>query len=142
MKKEITEEESRKIDLILKFLLTFKDKNYLPPSNTPFIFKEYGITDIERVEYICEKLSILKVFELKHEGKFKLLVHFSKDRITEFLANGGMTDIWLNREEKRVNIRLINKTLKDYFWTKFISWFSFGIAVILAILELIQWKNK
>jgi len=53
-----------------------------------------------------------------------------------------VTNIWLEREEKRVNIKLINKTLNDYFFTKCISWLSFAIAVILAVLEIIKWKSK
>jgi hypothetical protein len=137
---EFTEIESKQIDLTLELLLTYTE-SFLVSNRTLFAFKENGIIDHEKVEFICEKLNILGVFELKHEDK-RTDIHFFKDKITIFLAKGGMTDIWLERENKIVNIRLINKTLKDYFLTKCISWLSFAIAVILAVLEIIKLKSK
>ena len=53
-----------------------------------------------------------------------------------------MYNAWLEREEKVSNIKLINKTLKDYFLTKVISWLSLLIAGILAALEIIKWTNR
>jgi hypothetical protein len=141
MNKEITETESKQIDLILELLLSYKYELFLVPSKTFFAFKKFGIINEKRIEFICERLNILKVFELKNENR-RAEIHFFKDRITVLLANGGMTDIWLEREVKRVNIKLINKTLKDYFLTKCISWLSFAIAGILAVLEIIKYKNR
>ena len=142
MKEEITEIESKQIDQALEFLLTFKDENFIVSNRTFCVFEKFGIKDKKRVEYICEKLNILKVFELKHEGKRRCSIHFFKDKIIEFLANGGMYNAWLEREEKVSNIKLINKTLKDYFLTKVISWLSLLIAGILAALEIIKWTNR
>ncbi|WP_343330335.1 hypothetical protein [Polaribacter staleyi] len=142
MKKEITEQESKQIDLILEFLLTLKNENFLPSGRTSFTFKKFGITDIERVEYICEKLSVLNLFELKHEGKLRLLIHFFKDKITEFLSNGGMTDIWLERESKRVNIKLSKETLKQFPITKKLAIGSAIISGCLLLKELYMLWSK
>tara|TARA_R110002126_G_scaffold224174_1_gene369078 strand:- start:2272 stop:2805 length:534 start_codon:yes stop_codon:yes gene_type:complete len=140
MKKNITEQEAESTDLALEYLLTF-DETFLLYTRTFIVFNKFGINN-ERAEFICEKLNILKVVELKHQEKRRASIHFNKDTIKEFLAKGGMTNIWLEREEKRVNIKLINKTLKDYFLTKIISWLSFAIAGILAALEIIKWTRK
>jgi hypothetical protein len=137
MKEEITEIEAKQIDKTLGFLLTFKHENFLVSNRTFFVFKKYGITNREKVEFICEKLNILGVFELKHEDN-RTKIHFFKDKITEFLANGGMTDIWLEREGKTVNITLIKKTLKDFGLNKIIVIGGFIIAAVLLFLKLTE----
>ena len=134
--KELTEKEAESTDLALEFLLTFNE-NFLIYTRTFFVFNKFEINN-ERAEFICEKLNILKVFELKHEGKQRASIHFSKLLITEFLAKGGMTDIWFERENKRLNIKLINKTLHEFKTTKLLAIIASIISGSVLILELVK----
>jgi hypothetical protein len=138
MDKKLTEIESIAIDNALKDFLDLHKKDSVFKKVLPFFLKKNGI-DENRLDFIIKELSVLNILEYKYDNGKKSLGHnFNRSEIIELLKNGGMSEKWLEKESKRVNIKLINKTLKDYFWTKLISWFSFGIAVILAILELIQ----
>jgi hypothetical protein len=137
MKKEITEIEAKQIDLTLELLLTYTDKNFIVSSMTFFAFDKNGITNEKRVEFICEKLNILGVFELKHENK-RADIHFFKDRINMFLTKGGMTDIWLDRENKRANIKLINKTLSEFKKTRTLAIIASIISGGVLVLELVK----
>lgn len=142
MKKELSKSESKKIDLSLKKYLDLYQEENVFKNTLPFFLKEEGIKE-DRIEFIITELSTLNILSYKNERGDKKLGHkFNRNEIIELLKNGGMYEKWLEKESKRVNIKLINKTLKDYFWTKCISWASLVIALILAIVEIIQWKNK
>jgi hypothetical protein len=141
MTEELTEKESKQIDLTLELLLTYANRYYIMSDMTFVAFENNGITNQKRVEFICEKLNILGVFELKNEN-IRSEIHFFKDKITVFLTKGGMTDIWLERENKRANIKLINKTLSEFCVIKWIARLSFFIVIILAILQIIQRIDK
>lgn len=143
MKKEITEKESIAIDFALKrYLDSYTEGEKVFKNVIPFFMKDI-VTEEKRIKFIISELSALNLLTYKNERGIETLGHkFNRKEISEFLKTGGMTALWLEKESKRLNIRLINKTLKDYKTTKYISWFSFGIAVILAILELIRWKNR
>ena len=105
--------------------------------------------ELTEEESISIDLALKKYLDLhKKTNVFKSVLPFflkqtgiEKNRI-ELLKNGGMTEKWLEKENKRVNIKLIKKTLKDFKITKYIAIGSFIIAITLAIMEIIQWKGK
>ena len=143
MKKELTENESIAIDYALKKYLDLH-----PSGQTvfkavfPFFVKEI-ITEEKRIKFIITELSVLNILSYKNERGDETLVHkFNREEIIELLKNGGMTAKWLEKESKRVNLKLINKTLKDYYWTKWISIISFAIGIVLSIVEITKWVNS
>lgn len=139
---EITENESISIDLALKKFLDLHQKDNVFKGVLPFFLKETGIKK-ERIEFIIIELSALNILSYKNEKGDKTLGHkFNREEIIELLKNGGMTDKWLEKESKRVNIKLINKTLSEFFWTKWIARISFFITLILLALKLIELSNK
>lgn len=48
----------------------------------------------------------------------------------------------LDFEKSKVDFELAKKVLKEYPYTKWFARIAFLIAVVLAVLEIIQWKNK
>lgn len=142
MKKELTENESISIDLALKRFLDLHQKENVFKGVLPFFLKETGIEE-ERIEFIIIELSTLNILSYKNEIGDTTLGHkFNREEIIELLKNGGMTDKWLEKESKRVNIKLINKTLSEFLYTKWIARISFSITIILLILKLIELSNK
>ncbi|MDX6748167.1 hypothetical protein SHK09_15320 [Polaribacter sp. PL03] len=142
MKKELTEKESISIDLALKKFLDIHQKENVYKGALPFLLKETGINK-ERIEFIIIELSTLNILSYKNERGDKTLGHkFKREEIIELLKNGGMTNKWLEKENKRVNIKLINKTLSEFLWTKWIARISFLITIILLILKLIELSNQ
>ncbi|MDX6747369.1 hypothetical protein SHK09_11245 [Polaribacter sp. PL03] len=142
MKKELTENESISIDLALKRFLDLHQKENVFKGVLSFFLKETGIEE-ERIEFIIIELSTLNILSYKNEIGDTTLGHkFNREEIIELLKNGGMTDKWLEKESKRVNIKLINKTLSEFLYTKWIARISFSITIILLILKLIELSNK
>lgn len=45
-------------------------------------------------------------------------------------------------EKSKIDLDLAQKMLKEYPFTKWFARIGFLIAVVLAVLEIIQWKNK
>ena len=45
-------------------------------------------------------------------------------------------------EKSKIDLDLAQKMLKEYPYTKWFARIGFVIAIVLAVLELIQWKNK
>ncbi|WP_369765216.1 hypothetical protein [Flavobacterium sp. WC2429] len=45
-------------------------------------------------------------------------------------------------EKSKIDLDLAQKMLKEYPYTKWFSRIGFIIAIVLAVLEIIQWKNK
>ena len=106
MKKELTENESISIDLALKRFLDLHQKENVFKGVLPFFLKETGIEE-ERIEFIIIELSTLNILSYKNEIGDTTLGHkFNREEIIELLKNGGMTDKWLEKESKRVNIKI------------------------------------
>ena len=47
-----------------------------------------------------------------------------------------------NLNKTNTDLELAEKTLKEYPYTKWFARIGFVIAIVLAVLEIIQWKNK
>lgn len=45
-------------------------------------------------------------------------------------------------EKSKIDLNLAQKMLKEYIYTKWFSRIGFAIALILAVLEIIKWKNN
>jgi predicted transcriptional regulator len=45
-------------------------------------------------------------------------------------------------EKSKIDLDLAQKMLKEYPYTKWFARIGFVIAIVLAVLEIIQWKNK
>ena len=45
-------------------------------------------------------------------------------------------------EKSKVDLELAKKVLKEYPYTKWFARIGFAIAIILAVLEIIRWKDK
>lgn len=143
MKKEITEKESIAIDFALKrYLDSYAEDEKVFKNVIPFFMKDI-VTEEKRIKFIISELSALNLLKYKNERGIETLGHkFNRIEISEFLKNGGMTKLWLEKESKRVNIRLINKTLSEFCWTKWIARISFFITIILLVLKLIELSSK
>ncbi|WP_299064276.1 hypothetical protein [uncultured Polaribacter sp.] len=143
MRKEITENESIAIDFALKkYLDLYQEGEKVFKKALPFFMKEF-VTEGKRIKFIISELRALNLLTYKNERGIETLGHkFNRKEISEFLKNGGMTKLWLEKESKRLNIKLINKTLEDYKTTKYISWISLAIALILLFLKLTGLDNK
>ena len=57
---------------------------------------------------------------------------------SDFLAKKEALDF----EKSKIDLDLAQKMLKEYPYTKWFARISIFIAVVLAILELIRWKDK
>lgn len=53
-----------------------------------------------------------------------------------------MTDKWLERESKRINVKLSKETLLEFPKTKLFARIGAFIGISLAILELGKWIMK
>ena len=137
MKKELTEKESIAIDFALKkYLDLYKKEESVFKNVLPFFMKEI-ITEKERIKFIITELSVLNILSYKNEIGVEMLGHkFKREEVIELLKNGGMTAKWLEKESKRLNIKLINKTLSEFCWTKWIARIGFFITIILLFLKL------
>jgi hypothetical protein len=57
---------------------------------------------------------------------------------SDFLAKKEVVDF----EKSKVDLELAKKVLKEYPYTKWFARIGFVIAIILAVLEIIRWKDK
>jgi hypothetical protein len=139
MKKELTEKESIAIDLALKKYLDLYQKNdFVKKGALPFFMKEF-VSEKKRIEFIITELVALNILEYKNDRGDEMLVHkFKRDEVFELIKNGGMTDKWLKKESTRVNMKLINKTLKDFELTRLLAIGGFIIAFVLLVLKLTE----
>ena len=142
MNKELTEFECISIDSSLKKYLELYHEESIYKNRFPFLLEKSGINE-NRIDFILIELSVLNIVSLKNDRGIKTLSHkFNRTEIETLLKNGGMTGKWLDRESKRVNIKLINKTLSEFCWTKWIARIGFSITIILLVLKLIELSNK
>lgn len=67
------------------------------------------------------------------------LKHIENENIkSDFLAKKEIVDF----EKSKVDLELAKKVLKEYPYTKWFARIGFAIAIILAVLEIIRWKDK
>ena len=142
MNKELTEFECISIDSSLKEYLELYHEENIYKNRFPFLLDKNGINK-NRTDFILIELSVLNVVSLKNDRGIKTLSHkFNRTEIETLLKNGGMTEKWLKRENKRVNIKLINKTLSEFCWTKWIARIGIIISVVLLLKELYMLISK
>ncbi|MCC1485575.1 hypothetical protein [Winogradskyella immobilis] len=139
MNKELSKEESEFIDTFLKEYLDKYQTESVFKGKVTFLMKESGINPL-RNDFILKELYSLSILSFKHEsGHKKLAIDFNRDNIVELIKNGGMTEKWLNREQKKINISLSENTLKEFPKTKWFARIGFFIAVVLGLKELYFW---
>ena len=67
------------------------------------------------------------------------LKHVENEKIkSDFLADKEILEF----KKSKIDLELSKKVLKEYPYTKWFARIGFAIAIILAVLEIIQWKNK
>jgi len=133
---ELTRKESESIDFFLKEYLDIYNDENVYKGKIIFLIKKAGITD-NRIDFVLKELSSLNILSIKNKRGVKILgIKLNKKEIIGFLKNGGMTDKWLEREQKRIDISLSEKTLKEFPKTKWIARIGFIIGVVLVIKEL------
>lgn len=76
-------------------------------------------------------------YEILTNGGWLKYVENEKSK-SDFLAKKEIVDF----EKSKVDLELAKKILKEYPYTKWFARIGFAIAIILAVLELIQWKYK
>jgi hypothetical protein len=76
-------------------------------------------------------------YEILANGGWLRYVENEKSK-SDFLAKKEALDF----EKSKIDLDLAQKMLKEYPYTKWFARISFFIAVVLAILELIRWKDK
>ncbi len=138
MNKELTEKESISIDFALKTYLDSYQEENIFKNRFPFLLKENGINE-KRIDFIIIELSVLNIVTIKNERGDKTLGHkFNRSEIINLLKNGGMTEKWLERENKRVNIKLSKETIKEFPKTKRIAFVGLIISILLLLKELYE----
>jgi hypothetical protein len=139
MNKELSKEESEFIDVFLKKYLDIYQIENIFKGKIIFLMKESGIIP-ERIDFIVFELSSLNILNNKNDrGEKKLAFDFNRANIVELISNGGMTEKWLDREQKRINLKLSENTLKEFPKTKWIARIGLGIAIILGLKDLFIW---
>ena len=78
-----------------------------------------------------------KGFEILSNGGWLKLVDNENSK-SDFLAKKEALDF----EKSKVDLELAKKVLKEQPYTKWFARSGFAIAIILAVLEIIQWKDK
>lgn len=78
-----------------------------------------------------------KGFEILSNGGWLKHVENENSK-SDFLAKKEALDF----EKSKVDLELAKKVLKEYPYTKWFARIGFAIAIILAVLEIIQWKDK
>ena len=76
-------------------------------------------------------------YEILANGGWLRYVENEKSK-SDFLAKKEALDF----EKSKIDLDLAQKMLKEYPYTKWFARISIFIAVVLAILELIRWKDK
>lgn len=76
-------------------------------------------------------------YEILTNGGWLKYVENEKSK-SDFLTKKEIVDF----EKSKVDLELAKKILKEYPYTKWFARIGFAIALILAVLELIQWKYK
>jgi hypothetical protein len=101
--KKITKKESKIADLFLEELLSIDDRNFLYRDQVLFFFNRHK-TSSERAEFICKKLELNNIIELKTKGA--VTTTFDKKTINSFLNNGGTHCLWLTNNKFENDARL------------------------------------
>ena len=76
-------------------------------------------------------------YEILANGGWLKYVENEKSK-GDFLAKKEALDF----EKSKIDLELAKKVLKEYPYTKWFARIGFAIAIILAVLEIIQWKDK
>ena len=76
-------------------------------------------------------------YEILANGGWLRYVENEKSK-SDFLAKKEALDF----EKSKIDLDLAQKMLKEYPYTKWFARISIFIALVLAILELIRWKDK
>ena len=76
-------------------------------------------------------------YEILANGGWLRYVENEKSK-SDFLAKKEALDF----EKSKIDLDLAQKMLKEYPYTKWFARIGFAIAIILAVLEIIQWKDK
>lgn len=76
-------------------------------------------------------------YEILTNGGWLKYVENEKSK-SDFLAKKEIVDF----EKSKIDLDLAQKMLKEYPYTKWFARISIFIAVFLAILEIIRWKDK
>jgi predicted transcriptional regulator len=96
------------------------------------------INNIEVLEnngFIVEDKNRDSVYSITDKGN-KCLDQINKE--LEYIAEKERVEF----EKSKIDLQLAQKMLKEYPYTKWFARISIFIALVLAILEIIQWKNK
>lgn len=129
----------KKID---DFLNTFKEEN-----DFLALINDNGMNDFEHSKY--HALIKLIVFDIKAAQYFNGHLRLTEKGI-EIIKKGGWIEYNKHLDEKeriefkksKADLTLVEKTLKEFPRTKFLSWAGFIIGLCLAILELYKYIKQ
>ena len=94
-----------------------------------------NIDFLESNSLIVEDDSRNSIYSITDKGK-KFLKQILEEE--EYIAEKERIEF----EKSKIDLDLARKMLKEYPYTKWFARIGFVIAIILAVLEIIQWKNK
>ncbi|GEL11364.1 hypothetical protein SAMN05192550_2011 [Flavobacterium glycines] len=94
-----------------------------------------NIDFLERNSLIVEDDNRDSIYSITDKGEAFLKQIIEEDK---YLAEKERIEF----EKSKIDLDLAQKMLKEYPYTKWFARISIFIAVVLAILEIIQWKDK
>ncbi|MEL1241924.1 hypothetical protein [Flavobacterium flavipallidum] len=94
-----------------------------------------NIDFLERNNLIVEDDNRDSIYSITDKGEAFLKQIIEEDK---YLAEKERIEF----EKSKIDLDLAQKMLKEYPYTKWFARISIFIAVVLAILEIIQWKDK
>ncbi len=94
-----------------------------------------NIDFLERNSLIVEDDNRDSIYSITDKGE-KFLTQIIED--DKYIAEKEKIEF----EKSKIDLDLGQKMLKEYPYTKWFARIGFVIAIVLAVLEIIQWKNK
>ncbi|KIA86397.1 hypothetical protein [Flavobacterium sp. AED] len=94
-----------------------------------------NIDFLERNSLIVEDDNRDSIYSITDKGEEFLTQIIEEDK---YLAEKERIEF----EKSKIDLDLAQKMLKEYPYTKWFARIGFVIAIVLAVLEIIQWKNK
>lgn len=94
-----------------------------------------NIDFLERNSLIVEDDNRDSIFSITDKGERFLKQIIEEDK---YIAEKEKIEF----EKSKIDLDLARKMLKEYPYTKWFARIGFVIAIVLAVLEIIQWKNK